>query len=277
MINKKWLQELDLQTDFERCLSSNEIRRLVEAGIISGTDRETLNQRIQPATFEPTLGDDVFILDIEHINHFRPSEKEDVYKSLLQIPSRRRIKQNISEGFEMKVGYTYLFPLEEKFSHISEDLVVRASPKSSIGRLFNDNRLLFDYSSSLNELRLEQPFEDIRMWLMVQPKAFNTIVGPGLVLNQIRFMTGSGAQLTADELEKEQEKHGIVSLLGEAGEETEKDGNLIPVDKPIISHEGVRLRLDLEGKVTYGVVGLKSKRNPLPIDIRSNSNKKYPV
>lgn len=270
MENKKWLQELGLESDIERCLSSNEIKRLVDAGIISGTDKATLDQRIQPATLEPTLGEEVFILDIEHINHFRPSEREDVYKSLLQIPSKRRIRQDISDGFEMKVGYTYLFPLEERFSNLPEDLVIRASPKSSIGRLFNDNRLLFDYSSSLNELRLEHPFEDIRMWLMVQPKAFNTIVGPRLVLNQIRFLTGAGAQLTADELRQEQEKYGIVSLLGD-GEE----GKLIPVDRPIISHEGVRLKLDLEGKVTYGVVGLQAKKNPLPIDIRSNG--KYPV
>ena len=71
-----------------------------------------LEGRIQPTSFDVALMDEGFVLDTEELKGFRPQEGKQVYRSILELPKRHRRKVDISEGLEVKGGFTYLFPLD---------------------------------------------------------------------------------------------------------------------------------------------------------------------
>src|SRR3989344_21526 len=91
-------------------LASQDIRDWINQGkIITKLDES----KIQPSSFEPTIGGEIFILD-QGYGIFRPDTNESVYNTLLRLPVKRRQKVDITKGFEIKKGFTYLIPLEEK-------------------------------------------------------------------------------------------------------------------------------------------------------------------
>jgi len=237
------------------CLVSQEIRSLVEQRILS-TPQKNLEDRIQPSSFEPLIGDEIFTLDTDPEGLFRAQENSTVYRTLLKLPWRKRIKNSISNGFEIKVGHTYLFPLEEKVK-LAQGLRIKASPKSSCGRLFLNTRLVSDYHSSLNEsyINIKDP---IKLWLLVQPLAFDCIVNPGLSLNQLRFFKGNNAVLSESEVLEEYNKNPLLYELNE-------DNEFIPKDPTLF--DGLRISLDILGKRTSGIAGLLARHNPIPIDL----------
>ncbi len=220
----------------------------------------SLEARVQPGSFEPSLSDEVFILDAEGYGLLRPRRNESVYRILLQIPRRKRTKKSLMGGFEVKKGFTYLAKLNERFSpdngrHIT---LVRSSPKSSTGRVFPKTRFLVDYNPAFDEVyRFTE--RDSDMWLLVQPIPFNLVLQPGLALNQLRFFSGD-ARLSDNELKIEFRKN---PLLYE-----KKDGTEVPVAlKEGVVSDGLRITLDAIGADTHGVFGLRARRNPDPIDL----------
>jgi len=237
------------------CLVSQEIRSLIDHGIFVSSEKN-LEKRIQPSSFEPAIGDEVFILDTDPEGLFRAQENDTIYSTLLKLPWRKRRKASTSDGFEIKTGHTYLFPLEERVN-LSSGLRIKASPKSSCGRLFLNTRLVADFHSSLNEVYRNIP-EVAKLWLLVQPLAFDCITRPGLSLNQIRFFQGRDVILSESEVLAEYSKQPFLYLIGD------KD-QLIPKDPTLF--EGLRICLDISGKRTSGIVGLMARNNPLPIDL----------
>lgn len=237
------------------CLAAQQIRQLLDEGRI--TAPHFSEHQIQPSSFEATLGDTVFVLDTEEKGIFRQNRRETVYHTLLdQIPARGRTKENMG-GYELKKGYTYLLSLQERLRLHPEDSVV-SSPKSSIGRVFLHTRMLADYASDYDYIDgINVPREPLQLWLLVQPLAFNVIVHPGISLNQLRFFRGRGALLTPDELEEEFQRQPLLYL---------KENHEPAV--PEISDRGLALHLDLEGKSTAGIVGLRARHQPRPLDLR---------
>jgi dCTP deaminase len=237
------------------CLSSQEIRFLIDQGNLVTVD-ENLESRVQPSSFEPVIGDEVFVLDAEPEGLFRVPENETVYKTLLQLPKKQRQKMSTTDGFEIKVGHSYLFPLEERVK-LPPGTRIKASPKSSCGRLFINSRLVADFNMAFDEVYnvTEDP---IQLWLLVQPLAFNCIVKPGLCLNQIRFLYGTNFMLSEAEVAKEYETNPFLFLLDE-------NGNLAPKEPMLF--EGPRVTLDISGNITSGIAGLLARHNPCPIDL----------
>ena len=139
---------LDLVTS--RCLVSQEMEEAIKEGIIK-TPSIDLESRIQPSSFEPIIGDEVWVIDTETGGLFRPSDHEPVYRTLLQLPGKRRQKFSLINGFELKEGFSYLFKLEEKFA-LPKNIGIRASPKSSQGRIFNSSKFMTDYNNSFNKV-----------------------------------------------------------------------------------------------------------------------------
>src|SRR3989338_3061004 len=224
---------MGLEKVLNLCLASQQIREHIKNGkIVTSTLDES---RIQPSSFEPSIGNELFILDTES-GLFRPNERETVYRTLLQLPKRRRQKVDISGGFELKKGFTYLAPLEEKV-RLDEHEWIKSSPKSSFGRLFLDSRLIGDNNQCFNEVKGTQNNE-ISLWLLVQPLAFNVIAYPGLSLNQLRFFSGYEAQLRASELIDEFRKNPLLHKI-------DKSGSFLPAD-PVVT-EGLEIHLDLSG------------------------------
>ena len=110
-----------------------------------------LEKRVQPSSFDPTLSGELFVLDTDFM--LRPQADQSVYRTVLEIPKLNRPKEDISSGFEVRGGYSYLVRLQERISpevlqHID---FFRSSPKSTPGRLFPKTRLLADYNPSFDE------------------------------------------------------------------------------------------------------------------------------
>lgn len=215
--------------------------------------------KVQPSSFEPTLSKDIFILDTDN-GLFRPRENEDVYTTLLRMPKRQRQYVQNSSGFELKKGFSYLIRLNETLS-LDENVLIKSSPKSSLGRLFINTRLLCDFNASYDEAVCRQ--EDSSLWLLVQPLAFNVIVHEGLSLNQLRFSYGNSL-LYAEDLQKELKKHPLLFAVNHA----EKDPAKKYVPCPKQQGSTLYIHLDISGQNASGIIGLRAKHNPMPIDLQ---------
>ena len=239
------------------CRNSQELRAFARKGKILGQNIQ--EDQIQPASFEPRLSDELFAISTKGNELFRPSGRSSIYRQLLEeVPHHRRTKINCSEGYELKKGFTYVLRLQEKLK-IDPGELVKSSPKSSLGRLFVNSRLMADYNGSFDEITHQIP-DDIELWLLVQPLAFNMIVYPDISLNQLRFFSHDmDCSLSDRELKEEYEKNPILF---------DKESGL-PLN-PVIK-KGLQVHLDLEGKSTAGVVGFRAIDNPEPIDLKKKA------
>ncbi len=236
------------------CATSQAIRARIEKDLIILPKSASLESRIQPSSFEPGIGDHLYVLDSDSGGLFRPNKNETVKRMLLRVPRRRRSLVGIEKGFELKRGFHYLAPLEEKII-LQEDEFVISSPKSSRGRLFLGNRLLSDYNASFDEVT-QNVGEEIGLWLLLQPTKFNVIVYPGMTFNQLRFFKGD-AELSDDEIRRECLENPVLVYQ-------DKD-SFTNAENEV--RNGLKVHLDLLGKATAGVVGLRARNNPEPIDL----------
>ncbi len=245
------------------CLVSQQIRDLIETNnlIIPESHKSTIEDRIQPSSFDPVIGDEIFILDTDFEGLFRPHKDKSVYRSLIELAGLRRPKKNISGGFELKKGFTYLARLEEKIN-LQENSLIKSSPKSSLGRLFLNTRLLTDFNPCFDEVNSHYKTDaELDLWLLIQPLAFNVIAHPGISFNQLRFFKGYNAQLTPSEILEEFSKNPLLMY--------KKDDEYIPA-KPIVN-EGLQIHLNLSGEYSEGIIGLRARRNPEPIDLNKRN------
>lgn len=238
------------------CLSSNEIRDWIAQGRILGCNGE---DQIQPSSFEPRLSEELYILDTEGFGVFRPKVNETVRQALEKLDPLSRKRVDITNGYELKKGYTYLIRLKETVN-IHKGELIRSSPKSSLGRLFLKTRMLSDYNLCFDEINgYYHPDKHLELWLLVQPLAFNVVAYPDLLLNQIRFFEGDSL-LTPQDLVKQFETYPLLYTL---------DGE---IEKPVdplayITDDGLQLHLSLNSRRT-GVVAYRARSTPVPIDLR---------
>lgn len=242
------------------CLVSQDIRERIQRGLIHVPHFN--EERIQPSSFEPTLGNEVFMLDTEE-GLFQPRAHETVYQTLLTLPLNRRRSHSLEGGFELKRGFTYLLPLEERV-RMDGLVCIKSSPKSSTGRVFLNTRLIADYNPYMDELSLSHHADYLHLWLVVQPLVFNVIVTPGLSLNQLRFLTAYDAQLTPAEIHEEIQRHPLLF---------QDIGGAVPASH-VITSDGLEIHLDLSGKATEGIVGLRARHNPEPLDLSKKGTAK---
>lgn len=225
---------------------------------------ENLEKLVQPTSHDPIIGDEAFILDSEIGGIFRPRRNESVYKTLLQLPSKRRIRKNISDGFEVNQRFSYLVHLEQKVK-LSNELVIRSSTKSSFGRIFLNARMFSDYNTCFNEINNPSPNGDpLDLWLMLQPLKFNLIFYPGLCINQLRFLYGDDVCLSSSEIKNEFSKEPLLYTKS-------NDGKLESIT-PVISPEGLQVSLNLLGNDTHGIIGFRARSTPESIDLKKVGN-----
>lgn len=262
-------------------LVSQQIRRLITSGVIvvngpsmdldeRGRFKEnTLESRVQPSSFEPTLGKDLFVLLGAEGGLFRPNTERTVRRTILELPADKRIYFDINNGFQLNRSDTALVHLNEQInlSKVGGSFdFVRSSPKSSTGRVFPITRLLFDNNNAYDELGIDQDSNGVKdMWLMIQPLPFNLKLKTGLTLNQIRFFNGD-AKLTPEDIIAEHEKRPLIYFKNSDG----KKGSPVQLTKGQV-HDGLPVTLDLKSVSTQGIVGLRARRYPVAIDM-SNKN-----
>lgn len=239
------------------CFASQQVRAAVKSGKIDTGIIYFDETKIQPSSFEPRMREDVFVLDTEKHGLFRPDRNETIYQALLRLPKRQRRLAGMGGGHEFKVGYTYLVPLEEKVK-LAADEHIESSPKSTFGRTFLETRLLGDFNPGFDEiLPTKGPDRFLDLWLLVQPQAFNLILYAGASLNQLKFFKGFDARLTNAELVEEMKKNPLLF-----------NGDGQPISPDTFVTDGLLARLDLSGKRTEGIIGLRARKNPKPIDIK---------
>lgn len=257
------------------CLVSQQIRGFIKTSkIITSLSSETnsngyfkdltLEARVQPSSFEPTLGKRIFILDSEQLSAFLPHPDETVELALSKIPKRQRPETELTPDFEIKQGYTYLIPLTEQFMLEKGDFI-KSSPKSSIGRLFPVVRLVTDYNNFFNRVDSKNKKDTLlNAWLLVQPTAFNLSLSPGAVLNQLRFFHEENVSLSQSEIIRENSRNPLFYVKS-------TDNPVNPADT-IITDDGLQIGLDLTGRHTQGIVALRARKNPNPIDLSKKNH-----
>ncbi len=239
-------------------LVDREIKKLTEQGNIIST--ASLEGRIGACTFEPQITDDVYCLVRDMQGIVRPQRNKTVFRTLSELPKTHYKKLRLPT--ELRRGYSYLIKLTDKI-HLEEDLCVEASPKSSFGRLFLNTRLLTDYNSSYDQILPEciGKRDDLELWLLVQPLAFNIILDEGMALNQLRFerKTREDSLLNNVQLQQEYQKKPLLFLPGKQ----EK-----PLLNPVIHRGGLHLHLEATGQYSEGIAALRAIHNPDPLDLR---------
>jgi len=165
------------------------------------------------------------------------------------------MRYSLTNGFEMKRGFGYLVPVQQKIRTLPTDYL-RYSPKSSTGRDFLHSRLLTDFMDSFNEVADNGQRELRELWLFLTPLAFDLVIGPGMALGQTRIFEGVDTGLTRLEMIAEYGMHRFLRLLDDPGY------------IPQITPDGMQLHLDLQGEQSNHVVGLRARRVSTPIDLR---------
>ncbi len=229
----------------EGTLPSQKIRELFDNGIIEPSADES---KIQPASLDPTLSNKIFSLD-SSIGVFRPKWDKKIEDILKTLPNGAVREYSLEGGFELRRGFTYLIPLNEKLSW-AEDIFIRSSPKSSFGRLFLNTRLLADYNYAFDEVQLVKG-RTISLWLLVQPLAFNIILYPNMSLNQLRFFYKSEGRLPPSELKSEFSRNKLVDYQSSLNKWV-KDSY-----KTLYFWDGVRVHLDLANSPYAGLIARK--------------------
>ncbi len=252
-----------MPTELNGCLVSQEIRDLLERGQILTAG--AYESRIQPASLDAIIGDEVFVLDNDTHSLFKPrNTNETVYRNLLELPAPKRRAVSIVNGYELKRGSTYLVPLEERV-RLGDLACIRSSPKSTTGRIFLNTRMIADYGPHINEVVHSDDDRERMLWLQLQPLAFNVIVYPGISLSQLRFLTSLDAQLPVEEARRLQTTQPFLFYR--------TSGGLVPTSHSGYS-EGLDMHLDLSGVSTEGIGGLRARRNPDPLDLSKKNNHK---
>jgi dCTP deaminase len=228
--------------------------------LIDGRLAAHLEEKLKPASYEPGNAGEAYILNTQP-ELFRVGD-EQVYRRLLELPSKQRQRVDIHGGFELKRGHTYLLPIVERVQ-LPRGRHMKSSPKSSCGRLFINTRQLTDYNDGHNEAHWWcRPGAELMSWLLVQPRQFDIIIDEHTTLTQQRFFDGLDAQLSDRELIA---THKRTPLMYEKTDGTAR----YPADVRI--WQGLRVSIDVDGALTNGVIGFRARDNPQPIDMTDKS------
>jgi dCTP deaminase len=232
----------------DTCLASQEIQEWIKNGKLKISDLS--DGCVQPSSFEPCLTNEGFIIDTES-GLFRSRKNVTIRECLEGLPEGHGMPVNLNGGFEMKKGFTYLFPLNTTVA-LKEGEYLKSSPKSSMGRVFLNVRLLTDYHVNFDEAHGQfLDGRDAQLWILVQPLVFNIVIHPGLSLNQLRFFRGYGARLGAPALFNTCEQQPILFREGTPAQH-------------VITEDGLWLHLKIP---QIGLGGLRARQNPIAIDV----------
>ena len=230
-------------------LSSQDIRERIQSGLFGEAYTQEVEKNIQPAGYDPQFEEYCFRVP----SGFKPPLGMTVEQALQKIPTKDKKKYDISKGFEVQPGFSWLLPLRGTYT-IPESLWLQSSPKSTQGRIGTIVKLISDSSPEYDEVW--GPFTG-KLYVLVEPTLFRMILHPNIPLLQLRLYNGmSIPRLTTEELSRETIKHNMIVLNGTPV--------ILQASKLI---NGVPLTIDLKGEYTNGIIGYKSRHTPESIDL----------
>ena len=233
--------ERDIQAFYTTgILPYQEIKALVEAGHIRAAEPVTEAQ-LQPASLDLRLGDIAYKVRAS----FLPTGTSRV---MSKIQSVKMQEIDLSNPSVLERGSVYIVPLAEEL-HLPQNVLGKANPKSTIGRLDVFTRLITDYGGEFE--RVPRGYTG-KLYAEIAPRTFSIMVHAGTRMNQIRFMRGnpppSDSALTALN-----ESETLVYLDGAPG-------------RAEIA-KGLWISIDLKGGAEDGLLGYRAKNNPAVIDL----------
>jgi len=241
-----------LTDKIEGALASQEIRQAFFQDEWSGLNHTPEREkRIEPANYDIVTEDVCWRVP----DGFKPDRGVPVLESLRRLNPRERPQHKISEqnGIVAYKDFSWLFPLEGTWK-IPQNFFMRASPKSTEGRMGNLDRLVLDGIPKYDYI---PPGFAGKMYVLVKPLAFNNLVFPGFPFNQLRAYCRKRWVLSDEELKMLINQRGLVK----------RNGVPIPVDE-LEFDNGLLLTADLTGENSEGVVGFRARSNPEPVDRR---------
>lgn len=166
-----------------KTLIDKHLKELVADGTIKSMNGCDLYEYIQPTSIDIPLCDKAYLVK----QKFLPFSKE-----IKEIAKDMILEEiDLKEGAVLFKGQTYLIPCMN--ISLPDNLSIRVSPKSSIGRIDLLTRTIFDNSGLYDTVEAGSNGE---LWIEVSPQSFNVKITEGLSLTQLRvFSEGEGEDI----------------------------------------------------------------------------------
>jgi dCTP deaminase len=228
-------------------LPSQWLRKAFDQGIIAAPG--IAEEQIQPASVDLRLGDWAYRLRCS----FLPGNSTVAQR----LPAFEMDRLDLREGAVLERNRPYLIPLSESLA-LPPDLVGRANPKSSTGRLDIFCRVITDRGHVFDDIAAGY---DGPLFLEVVSRSFTVRVRAGLSLNQLRLVrhppaAPSGAvAVSDDELRAFHRAHPLLSVAG----------GQVPTPSELPVDDGLFLSLALpDGDAP---VGWRARKNSRLLDL----------
>lgn len=164
-----------------RALIDKDLRNLVKKGDIRTISGCMLDDYIQPTSIDIPVCDTAYL--VKH--KFLPFSKK--VKDIVDDITLEKI--SLKDGAILFKGQTYLIPCMKL--DLEDNISVKISPKSSIGRIDLLTRAIFDCSGLYDYVA---PGSKGQLWIEVSPQSFNVRIKEHLSLNQLRLFKDSNPE-----------------------------------------------------------------------------------
>lgn len=222
-------------------LPCQRIRDLLEAGSIRAAEPVQEGQ-LQPASIDLRLGPEAF----EVRASFLPGARATVQGKLKDLTLARL---DLSSPTALARGRVYIIPLVEEL-HLPPNIMGKANPKSTVGRLDVFTRLLTDYGTQFE--RVPRGYRG-KLYAEVAPRTFSVLVHAGTRLNQLRFMRGNPPPSDTS-LQALHQQETLIYLDGDE-------------PGPATIARGLWISIDLRGSPGRPLVGYRARRGAPVIDL----------
>jgi dCTP deaminase len=230
---------LGLRPDATGVLASQQLRRALDAGVITAASVES----VQPASLDLHLGEVAYRIRCS----FLPG-RSDVDAKLKDLVID---ELDLEQGAVLETNRPYLIPLVESLD-LPDWLSAKANPKSSTGRLDVFTRVISDGSFRFDAIDAGYTGG---LFLEVVPLSFTVRVRHGLALNQLRLRTADTRPLDDGEVRALHERDPLLARRD------------VPVPpERLAASDGLFLALDLRGG-RDGRVGYRSRDHTTVIDM----------
>lgn len=241
-------------------LSDTEIRNLVEEHSVYCRREKIHDNQYQPTCLELRVGD--WCQRIKGSFRGLGASYEDLDDTVADYAAGPKISLR-DQSISIERDEKYVFALEERFN-LPEDIWAHANPKSSIGRLNIQVKLLSNGEYDKLPFDYKEP-----VLLEVTSRSFNVTISKGDRLNQIRFYNKGIAdiRMKTDDLERRIEQ---LNFLYESVEQKDAFNNDTLISTPPISRRLVKKNY-LEENSLILTVDLEecfsARRTTMPIDV----------
>lgn len=172
-----------------KTLIDTHLKELIANNTIKSIDGCDLSEYVQPTSIDIPLCDKAYLVK----QKFLPFSKE-----IKEIAKEMTLEEvDLSKGAILFKGQTYLIPCME--IDLPEELSIRVSPKSSIGRIDLLTRTIFDNSGLYDTVEAGSSGQ---LWIEVSPQSFNVKLSKGLSLTQLRVFTNEKSEAIDFDKEK---------------------------------------------------------------------------